>query len=107
MIYNLARFAYTRSYSHVWLALTLAAMLCCAVANLGLLATWAPRLVYSQPLIADLSTLAGCVALLGFTIAFFHQRSRPWCNWLLAYRSTSAWRWQARSCLAPGCGTSG
>ncbi|WP_376783228.1 hybrid sensor histidine kinase/response regulator [Stutzerimonas balearica] len=83
VIYNLARFAYTRSYSHVWLALTLAAMLCCAVANLGLLATWAPRLVYSQPLIADLSTLAGCVALLGFTIAFFHQRSRPWCNWLL------------------------
>ncbi|MCF7201799.1 response regulator [Pseudomonas sp. JM10B5a] len=83
MVYNLLRFAYTFSYSHIWLAGVLGAMLACAIANLGLLATWAPRLVYSQPLIADASTLVGCLALLGLTLAFFQPRRRPWCNWLL------------------------
>lgn len=83
MVYNLLRFAYTRSYSHIWLSLLHASLLSCAIANLGLLAVWLPQLIYSQPMIADLSALAACLALLGFTLGFFRQRQRTWINWLL------------------------
>ncbi|MCW3150693.1 response regulator [Stutzerimonas stutzeri] len=83
MVYNLLRFAYTRSYSHIWLSLLHAGLLSCAVANLGLLAVWMPQLIYSQPMIADLSALVACLALLGFTLGFFRQRQRNWINWLL------------------------
>ncbi|MFL9814674.1 response regulator [Stutzerimonas sp. VN223-3] len=83
-IYNLLRFAYTLSYSHVWLALLHGALLSCAVANLGLLAVWLPKLIYSQPLIADMSALLACISLLAFTFGFFHHRRKPWVSWLLA-----------------------
>ena len=82
-VYNLLRFAYTRSYSHIWLSLLHAALLGCAVANLGLLAVWLPQLVYSQPLIADVCALIACLALLGFTLGFFGRQRRNWINWLL------------------------
>ena len=83
MIYNLLRFAYTLSYSHIWLALLHGALLTCAVANLGLLAVWVPGLIYSQPLIADMAALATSLSLLAFTGGFFHQRKRIWVGWLL------------------------
>jgi len=82
-IYNLLRFAYTLSYSHVWLALLHGTLLTCAVANLGLLAVWLPRLLYSQPMIADMAALGTCLALLAFTYGFFHHRKRPWVTWML------------------------
>src|SRR5690606_38994847 len=74
MIYNLLRFAYTFNYCHVWLALLHGALLTCAVANLGLLAVWSPKLIYSQPLIADIAALATSLSLLAFTFGFFHHR---------------------------------
>ncbi|EWC40720.1 response regulator [Pseudomonas stutzeri] len=82
-VYNLLRFAYTLSYTHVWLSLLHGALLTCAMANLGVLAVWLPGLIYSQPLIADLSALAASCALLGYTLGFFHHRRRPWITWLL------------------------
>nr|WP_200869625.1 hybrid sensor histidine kinase/response regulator [Stutzerimonas stutzeri] len=87
MIYNLLRFAYTFSYSHIWLALLHGALLTCAVANLGLLAVWSPKLIYSQPLIADMAALATCISLLAFTFGFFHHRRTPWTTWLLALQA--------------------
>ncbi len=84
MIYNLLRFAYTFSYSHVWLALLHGALLICAVANLGLLAVWSPKLFYSQPLIADMAALLTCVALLAFAFGFFYHRRTRWTTWLFA-----------------------
>ena len=83
MIYNLLRFAYTLSYNHIWLALLHGALLSCVVANLGLLAVWSPQLIYSQPLIADLSALLACLSLLALTLGFFRHRARTWVNWLL------------------------
>lgn len=84
MVYNLLRFAYTLSYSHVWLALLHGALLICAMANLGLLAVWIPNLIYSQPLIADMAALLTCLSLLAYTFGFFQHRTRPWVTWLLA-----------------------
>lgn len=83
MIYNLLRFTYTLSYNHIWLALLHGALLSCVVANLGLLAVWSPQLIYSQPLIADLSALLACLSLLALTLGFFQHRARTWVNWLL------------------------
>ncbi|AWT09121.1 hybrid sensor histidine kinase/response regulator [Stutzerimonas frequens] len=83
MVYNLLRFAYTVSYTHIWLSLLHGALLACAMANLGVLAVWLPGLTYSQPLIADLSALAASCALLGYTLGFFNQRRRTWITWLL------------------------
>nr|WP_219857009.1 hybrid sensor histidine kinase/response regulator [Stutzerimonas kunmingensis] len=83
MVYNLLRFAYTRSYTHIWLSLLHGALLTCAMANLGVLAVWLPGLTYSQPLIADLSALAASSALLGYSLGFFHHRGRTWITWLL------------------------
>ncbi|WP_407292066.1 hybrid sensor histidine kinase/response regulator [Stutzerimonas zhaodongensis] len=83
-IYNLLRFAYTLSYSHIWLALLHGALLTSAVANLGLLAVWSPTLIYSQPLIADMAALLTCVSILAFTYGFFHHRKLRWVTWLLA-----------------------
>ena len=83
-IYNLLRFAYTFSYSHVWLAVLHGALLTCAVANLGLLAVWSPRLIVSQPLIADMAALLTCISLLAFTYGFFHHRRKNWVTGLLA-----------------------
>lgn len=87
MIYNLLRFAYTLSYSHVWLALMHGALLTCAMANLGLLAIWSPRLIYSQPLIADIAALFACLCLLIFTFSFFHFRRTAWVTGLLALQA--------------------
>lgn len=87
MVYNLLRFAYTFSYSHVWLALLHGALLTCAVANLGLLAVWSPKFFYSQALIADLAALVGCLSLLAFTFGFFHYRRTRWVTWLLALQA--------------------
>jgi len=83
MIYNLLRFAYTLSYTHIWLSLLHGALLACAMANLGVMAAWLPWLTYSQPLIADLSAMAASAALLGYTLGFFHHRGRIWITWLL------------------------
>nr|WP_272885938.1 hybrid sensor histidine kinase/response regulator [Stutzerimonas stutzeri] len=83
-IYNLLRFAYTLSYSHVWLALLHSALLTSAIANLGLLAVWSPKLIYSQPLIADMAALLTCISLLAFTYGFFHNRKVPWITGVLA-----------------------
>ena len=83
MVYNLLRFAYTLSYTHIWLSLLHGALLSCAMANLGVLAVWIPGLTYSQPLIADLSALGASMALLGFTLGFFHHRRHTWLTWLL------------------------
>ena len=83
MIYNLLRFAYTLSYNHIWLALLHGALLSCVVANLGLLAVWLPQLIYSQPLIADLSALLACLSLLALTLGFFRHHAKTWVNWLL------------------------
>lgn len=83
MVYNLLRFAYTLSYNHIWLALMHGALLSCVVANLGLLAIWSPRLVYSQPLIADASTLLACLSLLALGLGFFRNRPKTWVTWLL------------------------
>lgn len=83
MIYNLLRFAYTFTYSHIWLALLHGALLCCAVANLGLLAVWSPKLIYSQPMVADMSAMLACISILVFTLGFFQPRRKPWVNWLL------------------------
>jgi hypothetical protein len=83
MVYNLLRFAYTLSYTHIWLSLLHGALLVCAVANLGVLAVWLPGLTYSQPLIADLAALLASTALLGYTLGFFHHRGRTWITWLL------------------------
>ena len=83
MVYNLLRFAYTFSFTHIWLSLLHGALLVCAMANLGVLAVWLPKLTYGQPLIADLSALSASVALLGFTLGFFHRRRSNWVNWLL------------------------
>src|SRR5690606_3080435 len=44
---------------------------------------WIPGLTYSQPLIADLSALGASMALLGFTLGFFHHRRHTWLTWLL------------------------
>ena len=82
-LYNLLRFAYTLSYTHIWLSLLHGALLSCATANLGVLAIWLPWLTYSQPLIADFSALAASCALLGYTLGFFNQRGRTWITWLL------------------------
>jgi signal transduction histidine kinase len=87
MIYNLLRFAYTLSYTHVWLALLHGALLACAVANLGLLAVWSPKLIYSQPLIADMASLLTCLCLLAFAFGFFHHRRIRWVTWLLALQA--------------------
>lgn len=87
MIYNLLRFAYTLSYTHVWLALMHGALLACAVANLGLLAVWSPKLIYSQPLVADMAALLTCLCLLAFTFGFFHHRRIRWISWLLALQA--------------------
>ncbi|NKQ12234.1 response regulator [Pseudomonas sp. SST3] len=87
MIYNLLRFAYTLSYSHVWLALMHGALLTCATANLGLLAIWSPRLIYSQPLIADIAALFACLCLLVFAFSFFHSRRTAWVTGLLALQA--------------------
>ena len=84
LIYNLLRFAYTLSYSHIWLALLHGALLTCAVANLGLLAVWVPRLLYSQPLVADMAALLACISLLVFTLGFFQHRRRRWVSWMLS-----------------------
>lgn len=86
-IYNLLRFAYTFSYSHVWLALLHGALLTSAVANLGLLAVWSPRLIISQPLIADMAALLTCISLLAFTYGFFHHRKKHWVTGLLALQA--------------------
>uniref|UniRef100_UPI0035E46586 response regulator n=1 Tax=Stutzerimonas nitrititolerans TaxID=2482751 RepID=UPI0035E46586 len=83
MVYNLLRFAYTFSYNHVWLALLHGALLTCVVANLGLLAVWSPRLIYSQPLIADLAALVACLSLLALTLGFFRHHAKTWVTWLL------------------------
>ncbi|WP_336605504.1 hybrid sensor histidine kinase/response regulator [Stutzerimonas stutzeri] len=83
-IYNLLRFAYTLSYSHVWLALLHGALLTSAIANLGLLAVWSPKLISSQPLIADMAALLSCISLLAFTYGFFHNRKVPWITGVLA-----------------------
>ncbi len=83
MVYNLLRFAYTFSYNHVWLALLHGALLACVVANLGLLAVWSPRLIYSQPLIADLAALMACLSLLALTLGFFRHHAKTWVTWLL------------------------
>lgn len=86
-IYNLLRFAYTFSYSHIWLAVLHGALLTCAVANLGLLAVWSPKLIFSQPLIADMAALLTCISLLAFTYGFFHHRRKAWVTWLLALQA--------------------
>ncbi len=83
MVYNLLRFAYTFSYNHVWLALLHGALLACVVANLGLLSVWSPRLIYSQPLIADLAALMACLSLLALTLGFFRHHAKTWVTWLL------------------------
>lgn len=83
MIYNVLRFAYTLSYNHISLALLHGAMLSCVVANLGMLAVWSPQFVYSQPLIADISTLLACLSLLALGMGFFRDRPSTWATWLL------------------------
>lgn len=82
-LHNLLRFAYTLNCNHVWLALMHAALLSCAMANIGLFAVWLPGLSYNQPLIADLSALTACAALLVFILRFFHRRTGNATTWLL------------------------
>jgi CheY-like chemotaxis protein len=82
-LHNLLRFAYTFNFAYVWLGLMHAALLSCALANVGLFAVWAPGLSYNQPLIADLSALVACAALLVFALRFFHRRGGNAMNWLL------------------------
>lgn len=81
-VYNLLRFAYTLSYSHVWLALLHGVLLMCAMANLGLLSVWSPGLLHNQPMIADGSALLACISLLAFTLEFFRHRRKRWVSWL-------------------------
>jgi len=84
MFFNLLRFARTSSHSNLGLAVLHGALLLCAPANLGLLAIWLPGLLYSQALIADISALIACIALLVFTLDFFNQRRQAWVSRLLA-----------------------
>lgn len=84
LLYNLLRFARASSYSSLWLAVLHGALLACVPANLGLLALWLPGLLYSQAMIADISGLIACIALLAFTLDFFSQRRKPWLSRLLA-----------------------
>jgi len=83
MIHNLLRFAYTLSYTYISLGLLHGALLACTAANLGLLAVWVPELGFRQSLVADVSALCACLALLSFTIGFFRYRPRRWVNWLI------------------------
>lgn len=82
-LHNLLRFAYTFNCNHLWLALMHGALLSCAMANVGLFAVWLPALSYNQPMIADLSALTACAALLVFALRFFHSRGGNAINWLL------------------------
>ncbi len=84
LLYNLLRFARTTSYSNLGLAVMHGALLACVSANLGLLALWLPGLLHSQALIADISALIACIALLAFTLEFFSQRRKAWFSRLLA-----------------------
>ena len=58
LMYNLIRFAYSRSASSLWLAAVHAALAVCAAANLGLVAFWLPGLKFNQSLTADLGAPA-------------------------------------------------
>ena len=82
-LHNLLRFAYTLNCNHLWLALMHASLLSCAMANIGLFAVWLPGLSYNQPMIADLSALTACAALLVFALRFFHRLGGNAINWLL------------------------
>ena len=66
LMYNLIRFAYSRSASSPWLAAVHAALAVCAAANLGLVAFWLPGLKFNQSLTADLGALGAAVSLLWF-----------------------------------------
>lgn len=82
-LHNLLRFAYTLNCNHIWLALMHGALLSCAMANVGLFAVWLPGLSYDQPMIADISALIACAALLVFALRFFNRRGGNAINWLL------------------------
>ena len=104
-LYNLLRFAYTLSYTHIWLSLLHGALLSCATANLGVLAIWLPWLTYSQPLIADFGPgreLRPARLHAGLQSARAHLDHGCW-----ASNSTRCWRWPPASCLLNGPGTAG
>ena len=83
LMYNLIRFAYSRSASSLWLAAVHAALAVCAAANLGLVAFWLPGLKFNQSLTADLGALGAAVSLLWFACSFFRGTAESRLNRLL------------------------
>ena len=83
LMYNLIRFAYSRSASSLWLAAVHAALAVCAAANLGLVAFWLPGLKFNQSLTADLGAPGAAVSLLWFACSFFRGTAESRLNRLL------------------------
>ncbi|MET1080651.1 MAG: response regulator [Pseudomonas sp.] len=71
VLYNLVRFAYTRSYSGLWLAACAACVLSASVSLLGISTPWLGALQTLQPQIANLSMLLAMLCILAFTLSFF------------------------------------
>ena len=72
MLYNLIRYAYSRSTTSLWLAGINFNLAICSSANLGTFIQWVPALSYNQPLIADLSALGATLCAIAFVLSFVH-----------------------------------
>ncbi|MES2820787.1 MAG: response regulator [Pseudomonadota bacterium] len=70
-LYNLVRFAYTRSASGLWLAASQACLLVTALSLLGISNAWLGDWQWIQPQLVTLSMLLAVLCALGFTATFF------------------------------------